>query len=178
MCLPFGANCVMKKDRFLLVGAYYDVLLLFGVNYVMKSDMLASASVWWLAGQMYSEGFDPTKWKEIFWGILWLSQDSNLGISQSATSKTSATFSTNFLTKLKLEKTKLKLGGTNYNKTKIWKDKLPFLILFSKVLFKLKFNWGIRGNAMHNLFPEFPQFEETWCKKYQPILWKIRGKKQ
>ena len=46
---------------------------------------------------------------------------------------------------------------------------------FLKVLFNLKFNWGIRGDAMHNLFSEFHQFEETWCKRYQTIfLWKHR----
>ena len=38
----------------------------------LESDMLAS--VVWQASQMYSEGFDPTKWKEIFCGILSLSE--------------------------------------------------------------------------------------------------------
>ena len=70
--------------------------------------------------------------------------DSNLGISQSATSKTASTFSLNFL-----------------SKTKILKDNFTISYPFSKVLFKLKFNWGIRGNAMHNLFSEFHQFEKT-----------------
>ena len=35
---------------FLLVSANCDMFLLFGANYVMESDMLASASVWWLLG--------------------------------------------------------------------------------------------------------------------------------
>ena len=42
------------------------------VKLCLESDMLAS--VVWRASQMYSEGFDPTKWKEIFCGILSLSE--------------------------------------------------------------------------------------------------------